>query len=81
MRGSGRGTGGVPGLIPARNLQDEGEDVDNVSVDGKGTEDVLLRAQCVLPVPQHKLGVIGKELRGQRVSGRDGGVPHSVVPA
>lgn len=71
MRGSGGGTGGVPGLIPAHDLQDEGEDVDNVGVDGEGAVDILLGAQCVLPVPQHKLGIIGKELVGQRVSGRD----------
>lgn len=82
MRGSRRGTGGVPGLIPAYYLQDEGEDVDDVSVDGEGTIDILLGAQCVLPVPQHKLGIIGKELQGQRASGKDqGGIPPSPVPA
>lgn len=70
----GRGdTGGVPGLIPAHDLQDEGEDVDDISVDGEGTVDIFLGAQRVLPVPQHKLGVIGKELWGQRVSGMDRG--------
>lgn len=66
MRGRG-GAEGVPRLVPAYNLQEEGEDVDDVCVDGEGTVDVLLRAYCVLPVPQHKLGVIGKELGGQRV--------------
>lgn len=72
----------VPGLIPAHYLQDEGEDVDDVSVDGEGTIDILLRAQRVLPVPQHELGVIGKELQGQRVSGKDqGGIPPSPVTA
>lgn len=64
MRGSGWGAKGVPGLFPTHNLQDEGEDVDNVCVDGEGTKNVLLRAQRVLPVPQQKLGVVGKELGG-----------------
>lgn len=82
MGGSWRGTGGVPGLIPAHYLQDEGEDVDDVSVDGEGTVDILLGAQRVLPVSQHELGVIGKELQGQRVSGKEkGGIPPSPVPA
>lgn len=33
-----------PRLIAAHNLQDEGEDIDDVGVDGEGTVDVLLRA-------------------------------------
>jgi len=72
--------GGVPGLIPAHNLQDEGEDVDDVSVDGEGAVDVLLGAERVLPVPQHKLGVIGKELGGERSRACQAGTRGQVPP-
>lgn len=46
-------------------LQHKGEDVDDVRVDLKGASDVVLRADCVLPVPQDQLRVVSQELRGQ----------------
>lgn len=48
-------------------LQKEEEDLDNVHVDGERTEDVLLRADGVLAIPNEKLRVVGqKQGKGNR---------------
>lgn len=46
-------------------LQHEGEDVDDVSVDLQGTRDVVLWADGVFPVAQNQLRVVRQELQAQ----------------
>lgn len=46
--------------------QEVEEDVDDVSVEGEGSEDVFLGTQRQLLVPQHQLCVHGQELWGGR---------------
>lgn len=54
-------------LTGAKELQEEGEDVDDVHVDVEGTEDVLLRAQRIPAVPHQHLRVKCQELgKGRR---------------
>lgn len=44
-------------------LKDEEEDVNDVHVEGKSSEDVLLRADGQLPVPDEKLSVVDQKLK------------------
>lgn len=53
----------LPSLLAgAKELEEEGEDVDDVQVDVEGSEDVFLRVQRVPAVPHQHLGVKGQEL-------------------
>lgn len=49
-------------ISAAHNLQEEGENINDVCVDLEGSIDVFLGADGMLPVAQDQLGIIGKKL-------------------
>lgn len=56
-------------LAGAKELEEEGEDVDDVQVDVEGSEDVFLGAERVPAVPHQHLGVECQELGEERGKG------------
>lgn len=49
-------------LARAKELEEEGEDVDDVQIDIEGSEDIFLWAQRVPTIPHQHLGIKCQEL-------------------
>lgn len=72
MRLASKGNAALRSLLAgAKELEEEGEDVDDVQVDVEGPEDVFLWAQRVPAIPHQHLGVKCQELCGKRRKLRD----------